>query len=176
VRVSVVLLILGLFGCTGQVRLNRPTPPLESVFENRACFSPGADCVNQLIQFIQTASQSLDIAIFHITQPEIVHAILLANRRVNVRVLVDKRQTRGDHSLVSTLIKAGVKVRYGRQRGIMHHKFIIVDNRKLETGSFNFTQSAGFRNQENQVYLSDPVVVQSFVEQFEKIWIQSNGF
>ena len=72
------------------------------------------------------------------------------------------------------LIKAGAKVRYGRQRGIMHHKFVIVDGKLLETGSFNFTNGAANSNQENQVYLATPKIVERFKKRFDQSW--SEGF
>ena len=67
-------------------------------------------------------------------------------------------------------MKAGVAVKSGYQRGIMHHKFIVMDGKALETGSFNFTNSASFKNQENQIYLETPVLVERFKKQFEKMW------
>jgi len=130
-------------------------------------------CDEELIETIRKSRMSLDIAVFDLTHPQIVHEILFASKRGKVRVLVDKRQSKGSHSLVSTLIRAGLEVRSGRQRGIMHHKFMIIDGQELQTGSFNFTEGASFRNQENQVYLKDPEVVKMFRAQFEKMWSEA---
>jgi phospholipase D len=90
------------------------------------------------------------------------------------RVLVERRNSKNNHSGVPKLLRAGVKVRYGRQKGIMHHKFVLVDKTRLETGSFNFTNGASNKNQENQIYLEEPAIVSSFVKQFEKMWAESN--
>lgn len=138
--------------------------------DGEVCFSPDENCDIKLWKFIQTAKTSLDVAIFDLTHPKITHEILVASKRVKVRVLVDKRQMKGEHSLVSTLIKGGVAVRIGRQRGIMHNKFTVVDGTRLETGSFNYSDGATRKNQENQIYLADPSIVARYKERFEKMW------
>lgn len=134
------------------------------------CFSPAGQCDEKLWTFVQSAKKSLDVAVFDMTHEKIVHEILVASRRVPVRVVVDRRQSKGPHSLVSTLIKAKVPVRFGRQRGIMHNKFMIVDGAFLETGSFNYTAGASFKNHENQIYLADPAVVSLYQKEFDRLW------
>lgn len=143
------------------------------LFANEACFSPDEGCDEKLWKFIQSAKKSLDIAVFDLTHEKITHEILVASKRVPVRVVVDRRQSKGQHSLVSTLIKGGVPVRIGRQRGIMHNKFTIVDGERMETGSFNYTASASTKNQENQLYLSDAATVTRYRDRFEKIWSEA---
>jgi hypothetical protein len=168
--VSVLWATIAIAACTNQVKRGTPFEKVRSVSEGNSCFSPDEACDEKLIEFIRSAQQSLDIAVFDITHPQIVHEILVSARRIPVRILVDKRQSREPHSLVSTLIRAGAHVRVGHQRGIMHHKFILLDHRAVETGSFNFTNSASFKNQENQVYLNDPSLVERFRKRFEKMW------
>lgn len=134
------------------------------------CISPLERCDLKLVKFIDSAVRSIDIAVFDINLDQLVHHLLLQARKISVRVLVDRRQAKGSHSLVSTLARGGVKVRFGRQRGLMHHKFAIVDGKRIETGSFNYTNHAYRANQENQVYLDDPALVGRFVQAFEKSW------
>jgi phosphatidylserine/phosphatidylglycerophosphate/cardiolipin synthase-like enzyme len=61
-------------------------------------------------------------------------------------------------------------VRIGRQRGVMHNKFTIVDGRMVQTGSFNYTNSGSERNEENQIYLAKPAIVERYERRFEDIW------
>ncbi len=137
---------------------------------NEVCFAPDDPCDIKLTKFVQSAKSSLDIAIFDLNLDKLVHEILVQTKKIQVRILVDRRQAKSDHSLVSLLLKAGAKVKIGHQRGIMHNKFVIVDGKMLETGSFNFTNGAAFKNNENQVYLSTPTIVARYKAQFEKIW------
>jgi len=37
-------------------------------------------------------------------------------------------------------------------------------------GSFNFTHGAAFKNQENQLYLASPVIIQKYQDHFQKMW------
>ena len=134
------------------------------------CFTPGSRCDLKLLKFVESAQKSLDIAIFDVNLDELVHAILVQSKKIPVRVLVDQRQAKGRYSLVSTLVKGGVSVRTGRQRGIMHHKFTLVDGARVETGSFNYTNHAANANQENQIYLDDPAVVSRYRVRFDEIW------
>jgi phosphatidylserine/phosphatidylglycerophosphate/cardiolipin synthase-like enzyme len=141
---------------------------------HEVCFSPEERCDLKLVRFLETARSSIDLAVFDINLDQLVHAILVASKRgIRVRVLVDSRQAKGAYSLVSTLKKGGVDVKRGAQRGLMHHKFMVLDGKRIETGSFNFTNHASRANQENQVYLDDPAIVSRFVGRFEKSWSEA---
>lgn len=146
---------------------------IESPKDMEVCFSPGEFCDVKLIKFIDSAKKSLDIAIYDITLDELTHHILVQSKKIPVRVVVDKRQAKGPHSLVKTLRKGGVNIRYGLQRGIMHNKFTIVDNQSVETGSYNYTNNATRSNNENQIYLWNPSVVERYKRRFDEIWKES---
>ena len=53
----------------------------------------------------------------------------------------------------------------------MHNKFIIVDNTKLFTGSYNFTNDAENNNYENVIITDDPETVTAFREEFKRLWL-----
>lgn len=175
----ILLILLCTFSADARSRHSRRKPAAEETSanvdlpapkDNETCFSPDGNCDQKLWKFIQTAKTSLDIAVYDITHEKIVHEIAVASKKVPTRVVVDRRQAKEPRSLVSTLIKAGVEVRYGAQRGIMHDKFTLVDGSRVETGSFNYTQGATFKNQENQIYLSDKGIVETYKQRFEKMW------
>ena len=138
--------------------------------DQEVCFSPDEPCDLKLLKFIESAEKSIDVAVFDINLDQIVHALLVKSKTIQVRVLVDKRQSKGPHSLVKTLVKGGVQVRYGSQRGVMHNKFVIVDQKSIETGSFNYTNHAYKANQENQIYLVNSSIVDRYLKRFEQSW------
>ncbi len=149
---------------------------LQSVAEPKdqeVCFSPDEPCDLKLIQLVKSAKESVDIAVYDINRDQLVHELILASKRIQVRVVADKRQAKGNHSLVPLMIKAGVPLKFGHQRGIMHNKFTIVDGRMIETGSFNYTNHATEANNENQIYLSTPNIVSLYKKRFDVLW--SNG-
>jgi phosphatidylserine/phosphatidylglycerophosphate/cardiolipin synthase-like enzyme len=143
---------------------------LEAPRDEEVCFSPMGSCAEKLVQFIRSAKKSVDVAIYDINQVDVVHELVVQANKIRVRVIVDRRQIREEHSAVPTLIRAGLDVRYGRQRGIFHNKFTVVDDKRVETGSFNYTQNASENNSENQVYLASPAIVGRYEKHFDELW------
>jgi phosphatidylserine/phosphatidylglycerophosphate/cardiolipin synthase-like enzyme len=141
--------------------------------DQEVCFSPEEPCDQKLLKFVDGAKTSLDVAIYDINLGHFVDKLIQKAHQIPVRILVDRRQSKGQHSAVRRLIGGGVDVRFGHQRGIMHNKFVIVDGASLETGSFNYTQHAAAANNENQVYLASAPIVERYKKRFEHLWKQA---
>ena len=137
---------------------------------DEVCFAPDGPCDLKLVKFIQSATTSLDVAIFDINLDQVVHEIIVASKKMPVRMVVDRREAKSPHSLVPLLVKAGVKLKFGHQKGIMHNKFVVVDGKMIELGSFNYTNGAAFKNNENQLYVGNPVIVSKYKARFETLW------
>ena len=142
------------------------SPPLDQ----EVCFSPQGACDAKLVRFIQSAKKSIDVAIYDLNLEVVKHELLEQSKRIPVRVIVDRRQAHEEHSSVPSLIQLKANIRYGRQRGIFHNKFMIVDGVMIETGSFNYTHNAASNNNENQVYLASAVIVEQYRKHFEELW------
>ena len=56
----------------------------------------------------------------------------------------------------------------------MHHKFVIVDNVTLITGSFNWTRQAVVGNRENVLVTNNDEIVQPYIQEFKKLWEMYN--
>lgn len=140
--------------------------------DQEVCFSPDEHCDKQFFEFIGSAKESIDMAIYEFTLRPLADRLKTLAKKIKVRVVVDGSEAKRSYSSVPLLIEAGVKVRYGRQggRGIMHDKFTVVDGSMVETGSFNYTKGAVSINQENQIYVATPEVVSRFKERFQKMW------
>ena len=129
-------------------------------------FSPSKRTQDAIIEYIEKANESLDIAIYSITSKPIAEAIQRARQRgIKVRILVDRIQATSQASLWHWL---GAKI--DQRSGLMHNKFIIRDNKDVSTGSLNFTNNAIYRNRENLVILYDKNVAKKFEIEFEKLW------
>jgi phosphatidylserine/phosphatidylglycerophosphate/cardiolipin synthase-like enzyme len=175
---SLILVVMSMGQSTAQARSAKAshTPSLEDLAtvsmpkDQDVCFSPEEQCDLKLIKLIQSAQTSIDVAVYDISLDMLAHQLLTQGKKIHVRILVDKRQSKEKNSVVGLLIKAGANVRYGHQRGIMHNKFAIIDGKMMETGSYNYTNHATQANNENQIYLASPTIVKRYVDRFEKIW------
>ena len=143
--------------------------------DDEVCFSPDERCDLKLLKFIESAQKSIDIAIYDLNLDQIGHALLLKSKTIPVRIVFDMRQSKEKNSIVPMLIKAGLNLKIGHQRGIMHNKFAIVDGQRVETGSFNYTNHAYQANNENQVYLSTPAIVNRYKARFNTIWEEAKN-
>ena len=136
------------------------------------CFSPG-NCDAKLVSFAKAAHSTLDIAIYDLTLANLAQAIVqIQNSGVKVRIVCDKSEAKTKTSLIGKLSEAGIPIKIGNVHGIMHNKFMIVDGRALETGSFNYSINATKNNAENHLYLNSSEVVAQFQQQFEKLWAE----
>jgi mitochondrial cardiolipin hydrolase len=187
---GVVCLIAGQLAVSTPVEARRRKDPIMKALEEKVnstveyamvpvpkdeetCFSPDEPCDVKLLKFIDSAKVSIDVAIFDINLPDLVDHLLDKAHKIPVRIVVDKRQAKGEHSGVQKLVKGGASVRFGTQRGIMHNKFVIVDGKMVEIGSFNYTRNASKNNEENQIYLGKPPVVERYQKRFDKIWAKA---
>ena len=140
--------------------------------DNEVCFSPDNCCDIKLVRFIQSATTSIDVAVYDINLQNVVKALVdaVASGSIAVRVIVDRKQSKGKYSLVHALLDGHVPVVFGKQPGIMHNKFVVIDQRMVEVGSFNFTNNATRNNNENQVYLESSLVVLRYEKRFNELW------
>lgn len=68
----------------------------------------------------------------------------------------------------------GIKPRSKQLDTLMHHKFVIIDNKILISGSINWTKSAFFGNFENVLVTNESAIVKPFINEFERIWTMFN--
>jgi phosphatidylserine/phosphatidylglycerophosphate/cardiolipin synthase-like enzyme len=144
--------------------------------DESVCFSPKGGCDVALVEFINSARKSLDIAVFDITNDSITKAIIAQSKKIEVRIVTDKREAAGRSSTVEQLVQAGVQLKIGKQKGIMHNKFTIADGVAMETGSFNYSDNATYNNNENQLYLRSPAIIAEYQNYFEQMWAVGNEF
>jgi phosphatidylserine/phosphatidylglycerophosphate/cardiolipin synthase-like enzyme len=55
----------------------------------------------------------------------------------------------------------------------LHHKFAIVDNRTVITGSHNWSAAANYNNDENALIIHNPTVAAHFQQEFERLYHQA---
>jgi phosphatidylserine/phosphatidylglycerophosphate/cardiolipin synthase-like enzyme len=138
-----------------------------NVKDDEVYFTPSMDCKIKIIQAINSSKHTLNIAVYSITNKEIVEAIILANNRgVRVTVLTDFVQSRGRASKVDFLKNSGIEVLIIKGK-TMHNKFSIFDNKVIQTGSYNYTNNANKRNYENCFFTKKKNIIFEFKKEFD---------
>ena len=144
---------------------------LISLAETEVYFSLYDNPQKEIIRNINQAQAFINIAMYIFTDKEIALPLINAQKRgVKVRVYLDKEQVDYKYSQSRFLVQKGIKTRITTNNYIMHHKFAIIDNRLLLTGSYNWTFSANNRNDENLMVIDDPEIIEIFQNQFINLW------
>jgi len=134
------------------------------------CFSPGNSCNGPIVDAIDLAEKTVDIAIYSFTDTYIAEAVLEADRRgVKVRILMDKLQAAGKYALDEFLIEADLFVCVDKRSGAMHHKFVVIDEMLVITGSYNWTANANKKNNENLLMILDKRLAKEYTLEFERL-------
>ncbi|KAK0056514.1 mitochondrial cardiolipin hydrolase [Biomphalaria pfeifferi] len=87
-----------------------------------------------------------------------------------MRIITDKDQLSSPGSKIWNLRKEGIPVRVNDSSFLMHHKFVIVDEKILINGSFNWTYQAITGNKENVIITDDISVTSLFKAEFQRLW------
>ncbi len=126
-----------------------------------------------MVSWINSATSTLDGAIYGLTDENIAQAFIRAqDRGVTVRLIQDRSQASGSRTIRERLAREGITVRLrrGSRGGLQHNKFLVIDAKYVITGSFNWTRSASRHNDENFVVLDDGA--DRFQSQFDLLWRQ----
>ena len=144
----------GYIGENWQVYFNEPDAGAD-----RADYADGID--TPLASAIDASQRTLDIAAFQLNNKPIYEAILAAHQRgVAVRIVTDDEHGLDDesNSELRDLETAGIPIVSDNRSGLMHNKFVIVDERAVWTGSWNFTLNGTYRNNNNVLVLESAPV------------------
>lgn len=131
------------------------------------------------IGLIDSATRTLDGAFYDIDDAASVEALIRAKKRgVNVRLvtetdsLMDKHNPTQPRRSIAALRAAGIEIRDDKQAGLMHHKFMVVDNTTVWTGSLNLTTSSVYHHNNNSVMIKSPQLAANYNAEFSRLFEQ----
>jgi phosphatidylserine/phosphatidylglycerophosphate/cardiolipin synthase-like enzyme len=114
---------------------------------------------------------------YSFTNPDLAQGLIQAKSRgLDVRVVVEKQQAGGQYSQHQELAAAGIPVRIDTNPSLMHHKFAVVDDSTVITGSMNWTGNGVGENNENLVIITSPELNTKFSGEFDAVWNDSIPF
>ena len=143
-----------------------------SLAEVKVYFSLYNDPESIIIEKIDNAKDFINIAMYTFTDREIAQSILKAkDRGVDVKIYLDRSQVNAKYTKSRYFINNGIKnIRISSNNYIMHNKFAVIDNEMVITGSYNWTASAGERNNENLLVIDDKNIIKEYQNQFNILW------
>jgi phosphatidylserine/phosphatidylglycerophosphate/cardiolipin synthase-like enzyme len=138
----------------------------------RAVFSSQGSLGEAILSEIRQAKSNLSVALYGFNNVVMCNELVkLAKQGVNVRVKVDESKTLSKKrgvTVVSILKDAGISVQTVGQERRNHNKFIVIDEAKVITGSYNWTLRAE-QNWENILILDCPALAQKYEREWEEI-------
>lgn len=132
-------------------------------------FGEGLD--RRVANDIADARRTVDAALYDLNLTTIRDALIEAHRRgVQVRVVIE-----ADNRLqteIADLTAAGVPLISDGRPPLMHHKFFVIDDQLVWTGSMNFTVNGVYRNDNNLLRVRSEEVARDYTREFEEMFVE----
>lgn len=127
----------------------------------------------ELISRINNSAMGLKIAVTWFTNHDIFESILkkleTPGYQVDLIVLNDRINNKKEGVDFQKLINCGGNFYYSVISNMVHHKFCIIDDKVVITGSYNWTYYAENRNWENIVVLNSTESVKAYRLEFNRL-------
>jgi len=127
---------------------------------------------NQLLNYFKEARISIQVCIYLASFPQIEEVISDAKDEGKLVQIVTDHDTSHAHNNYSTTLwrRNGIEVRSRLTGFLMHHKFAIIDEVAVLTGSLNWTKQGFCHNNENVMITTDKRIVSQFIKEFRRLW------
>lgn len=151
--------------------IQSPAAPLElDGVRLEVWFAPDQPVAARIVELIEAAEHSIELMAFNLTSDPIADALLeAAQRSVRVRGVFETTQASNQGSDLERLAQAGIEVVYDATPRNMHHKVIVIDDRVVITGSYNFSRSAEEQNDENLLVIFSPELAEQYLIEFRRL-------
>jgi phosphatidylserine/phosphatidylglycerophosphate/cardiolipin synthase-like enzyme len=138
-------------------------------------FSPDDRVSAGLLDLIDGAESSIYFLAYSFTSDSLGEAIRQrAAAGVTVRGVMDTEQVQTNIGTeFDAFLGGGLDVRMDGNPGLMHHKVMIIDERIVVTGSYNFTNSAERNNDENLLVIYSPAIAGQYLQEFRRVFAQA---
>jgi len=137
-------------------------------------FAPEDGVEEQIIRTISETEEHLGFMAFSFTSQAVAEAMVARmGAGVRVRGVFEARNAGSRYSRDEFLAEAGADIRLDGNPNSMHHKVMLMDGARVLTGSYNFSNNANTRNDENVLIIHDPALAQAYESEFERVWAEA---
>jgi phosphatidylserine/phosphatidylglycerophosphate/cardiolipin synthase-like enzyme len=135
-------------------------------------FFPNESNEVKVANMLRTCSKTLDIAIFSLSNDVLYEAVKeVWNAGCSVRIIADDECCKNYGSDIYRLAAIGIPVKTDNSEKFhMHHKFAVIDQAVVVTGSFNWTSQAVKNNQENILFIENKGLAKQYIDEYNNLW------
>ncbi len=134
-------------------------------------FSPDNNVEKIIIKKIKKAKKSLYFMAFSFTSDSIGEAIIKKYKQgIKVAGIFEKRGAKSKYSEYIKMRVENLPVILDKNRYIMHHKVIIIDEELVITGSYNFSKNASKKNDENVLMIQNKEIAAKYLKEFKRLY------
>ena len=143
--------------------------------EMQVLFSAEDEVATHLLPYLENAQSSIRFLAFSFTH-DAMGEIMRERGKAGVDLMgvFEKTGSSTEYSELGTMYCEGFRVRRDENGGFLHHKVIIVDERIVITGSFNFSDNADESNDENVLIVDNSEIASLYIQEFNRIWAMSS--
>lgn len=163
IRIILLFLIFSIIGCKDQGIYVEDQCPIINVR-----FSPKGGITQSITESINGSNKNIHINAFSFTSAPIADSLIEASsRNIHIEVILDRENLSNENSVINKLHKNNITIFIDDKHAIAHNKVIIIDNKQVFTGSFNFSKGAEERNAENSVSIINKKIAETYLENWQ---------
>lgn len=145
-----------------------PSEPVLVTAPVRVVFSPEESGVKAIGELVGRAQKEVRLSAFHFKSKAVAEILAAAkNRGVDVQVIIDPKNLTSTKCTAQILTQAGIPVYVDSEHRTAHNKYIIVDERYVETGSYNYSDHAERKNAENMLIIDSPELARRYLSNWD---------
>jgi phosphatidylserine/phosphatidylglycerophosphate/cardiolipin synthase-like enzyme len=134
-------------------------------------FSPEDKVLDRIIPIVAGAQSNIRFLAFSFTDYPLAKAMIDRSAAgVDVAGVYEKTGSETEGAELKTFVCAHVPVRQDGNPRFLHDKVIVIDNRIVISGSFNFSNNATDNNDENVIIIDNPEIASLYMQEFGKVW------
>ena len=133
-------------------------------------FCPEDQCEKHVLEELSKARQTIFFMTFSFTSENIAKMLEeKVQQRVKVQGITEAQRMSRKEEQGRRLQENGVDVLPDNNKHLLHHKVFIIDNTTVIFGSYNPTDAANTKNDENILIINDKAIAEKFSNEFERL-------
>lgn len=137
-------------------------------------FSATENTEELLDLWVNKANETLLLMVNRIVTGNLSEALIDAyNKGVEIKVIIDSDERYSQGSAFTELLMSGIDIRGDNKLYMMNNKAMILDNKIVVTGSYDWTPNAEVTQDNNVLILENELVTDLYLSEFERIWNQT---